>query len=127
MPVVVDATHFISLVNKADRHHRRAKQNQERLGEKRKLYTTLLVLGEVSAVLGPSLGGKLTKRILDGIRTDVSVLHPGPPELDDAMGLFLKYDGKLSLSDALLLVYAQRLDAAVLSYDADFEGKADLF
>ncbi len=127
MPVVVDATHFISLVNKGDRHHRAAKRSQERLGGKHKLYTTLLVLGEVSAVLGPSLGGKLTKRILDGIRADVSVLHPGAAELDDAMGFFLKYDGKLSLSDALLLVYAQQMQASILSYDAGFQGKADLF
>lgn len=127
MPVVVDATHFIGLVNKADRSHRTAKRNQERLAGKHELHTTLLVLGEVSAVLGPTLGGKLTKRVLDGIRADVSVIHPSASDLDDAMGLFLKYDGKLSLSDTLLLVHAERLGASVLSYDSGFQGKAELF
>jgi predicted nucleic acid-binding protein len=122
MSAWLDATFFVSLFNTKDKNHARAKRDLALL-KRYERKTHLLALAEVTAVVGPALGGKTAEKVVRAIADDVEVVYPEKSDVDDAMSLVLKYDGKLSLSDALLLHYAARANDPLLSYDSDFDGK----
>lgn len=125
--VWLDASYFIALINKRDKNHPAALKILARL-KRHKRRTHLLVVGEVTAVVGSALGGKAAYSAMRGILDDCDVAYPNRDETIAAGEVVLRYDGKLSLSDALLLGYATHAEEGpIASFDRDFAGKADLF
>lgn len=118
----VDASFLVALLEENDQWHDAAKRAAPRLMRLRPWRTHVLALGEVIAVIGSRAGGKSARDAYDGIRDTVEVWAPAVAELDAAMPIVVRFDGSLSLSDALFVNAARdEADAAILSFDADFD------
>ena len=121
----LDASYLIALASPRDRHHKDALRklaHMEKDGAQR--HTHALVLGELSAVLLKVMRGKAVATLLRDVMDDCRVR---PVEEDDAhaaLDLVTQYN--VSLSDALLLSYCLHDEGVLVSYDADFKGKARL-
>lgn len=124
MPTFVDASFYIALARPADPWHRAAVALLDTLDQRGPLHTTALVLAEVIAMVGAHEGGKAAQVTYDGIQEAGVVHYPGPLDLDTSMRIVLRFDGRLSLCDALTLHLMQREGASdLLSFDKDFDGK----
>ncbi len=86
--------------------------------------THALVVAEVVALLGARGGGKAARTGCAMIHDAARVRVPTAVDLDAAMDIVVRYDGGLSLCDALSLHYVADEDVRdILSFDADFDGK----
>ncbi|HLE46698.1 MAG TPA: PIN domain-containing protein [Candidatus Thermoplasmatota archaeon] len=124
MPLFGDASFFIALADPKDRWHDSAVRLLPWAEGRKPLHVHALVLAEVVAVIGSAKGGKAARAAYDALRTDARVHLPSISDLDDSMELVVRFDGRLSLSDALSLELMGRLGVReILSFDADFDGK----
>lgn len=110
----------MALAREEDRWHATAVKLRERLARARSKATHALALGEAVAVIGSAAGGKAAQRVYSAIHDTMEVRLPTHDDLDHAMAFVLRFDGKLSLSDALFLHYMQGNDV-IVSFDADFD------
>jgi predicted nucleic acid-binding protein len=118
----VDASFLVALLDARDQWHKAAKRAAPRLMRKRPWRTHGLALGEVVAVIGARAGGRAARDAYDCIRDTMDVWIPALADLDAAMRHVARFDGALSLSDALFVqAMAQEGDAAILSFDSDFD------
>ncbi|HEX9708680.1 MAG TPA: PIN domain-containing protein [Candidatus Thermoplasmatota archaeon] len=118
----VDASFFVALMDARDLWHEAARRAAPRLMRKSPWRTHTLALGEVIAVIGSRAGGRAARDAYDAIRDTTDVWAPTVAELDAAMPLVVRFDGSLSLSDALF-VHAMEGEphATILSFDDDFD------
>lgn len=123
MAVFLDASYIIGLLDSKDQWHAAAVGLQRSLGKARPT-THSLVVAEAVSVVGPRRGGKLAKQVYDTLWEACDVVEPTRSDLDEAMGTVVKFDGGLSLSDALAVVVAKKKRLrAIVSFDSDFDGK----
>lgn len=124
MAVFADTTFFVALMDEDDRWHEAAKALL-RFAEKRTpLHVHALAVGEVVAVVGSHQGGKAAREAYTMLKDTTHVHVPTVEDLDAAMEHVLRYDGTLSLSDALYLHLMAREGARqIISFDRDFDGK----
>jgi len=120
MKLFADASYFIALAKRDDKDHAAA-LGIARRAHRHRIITHSLALGEIVALVGPHLGGRRAREVYDAIRDSAEVMVPTLDEMDEAMSIVLRHDGRLSLSDALLVLAAKPNGDAVLSFDADFD------
>lgn len=121
----LDASYLIALANPRDRHHKDALRKlelMEKTGAQR--HTHALALGELSAVLLKVQQGKDVARVLRDVMDDCEVADVDEEAIHAALRLVTQYN--MSLSDALLLHGCLADEGDVVSFDADFKGKARL-
>lgn len=124
MTLFVDASYFIALADPKDRWHEAATGLLPYAEARHPLHTHALVLAEVVAVVGSARGGKAARVAYDGIRDGTRLHLPDLPSLDESIGLVVRFDGGLSLSDALSIEIMRREGIGkILSFDEDFDGK----
>jgi len=118
----VDASFLVALLDERDQWHEAAKRTAPRLMRKQPWRTHALALGEVIAVIGSRAGGRAARDAYDTIRDTMDIWVPTLADLDAAMPHVVRFDGALSLSDALFVQSgAGEDDAAILSFDSDFD------
>lgn len=124
MPVFADTTFFVALMDDEDRWHAAAKALLPYAQKRLPLHVHALAVGEVVAIVGSHHGGKAARQAYAMLKDTTTIHAPSVDDLDAAMEHVLRYDGTLSLSDALYLHLMAREGAShILSFDADFDGK----
>lgn len=124
MPLFADASYYIALMRPSDQWHRAALHLMETAEDRGPLHTTVLVLAEVLAQVGAAQGGKAAQRAYEAIVDDGVIHYPDAAAVHESMGLVVRYDGRLSLADAVTLHLMERAGAReLLSFDRDFDGK----
>lgn len=112
----------MALLDERDQWHEAAKRTAPRHMRQRPWRTHTLALGEVIAVIGSRAGGRAARDAYDAIRDTMDIWVPSLADLDSAMPHVLRFDGALSLSDALFVQsIAGEGGAAILSFDSDFD------
>jgi predicted nucleic acid-binding protein len=118
----VDASFLVALLDERDQWHRAAKRAAPRLLRRRPWITHALALGEVIAIIGSRAGGRAARDAYDTIRDTMDIWIPTLADLDAAMPHVVRFDGALSLSDALFVQSMAGSDGdAILSFDSDFD------
>ena len=124
MPIFADPTFFVALMDEDDRWHDEAKALLGFAEKRMPLHVHALAMGEVIAILGSHHGGKAARNAYAMLKDTTFIHAPAVEDLDEAMDHVLRYDGTLSLSDALYLHLMAREDAKhIISFDEDFDGK----
>lgn len=113
------------MAHKKDRWHHRAIELARGLsGEK---LVTELVIEESVTAIGSIGGGKAGVEVYDFIAGNCDVVFVDKELLDAAIPFFLKYDGTLSVADAVSVEIMRRRGVKnIVSFDADFDKVAGI-
>jgi predicted nucleic acid-binding protein len=118
--IFVDSSFFVALAYKRDRWHRRAVELAERLLDKK--LVTELVISESVTIIGALGGGKAGVDIYEFITGNCEVTFVDKELLESVIPVYLKYDGTLSISDAISIeIMRRRGIKEMVSFDADFD------
>ena len=122
----VDSSYLIGLANDNDQHHKRAIELAETV-EKNKLMITTLHLSETITGIGSISGGKVSNEILEYILDNYIIVDGNLKLCIDSRDTYLKYDGTLSLADAVAITVMKKNNIyEIVSFDRDFDGKNEI-
>lgn len=121
--VLADTGPLYAAVDPSDQHHRRARDEMERLTREDVdvlvLYPTLL---EAFTLVRQRLGFRVASRFLDELLAGAAPVNPEPPDYLDAVRRVRHYeDQMITLFDGVVAVVSERLRIAVWTYDGDFD------
>lgn len=122
MPYWADSGYLIGLLDPKDPWHADANTVHAKLSSKNTLHIHPLAIAEVTNRIAKTVGVASAEAAYTMIRDDLETHFPDAQDLDDAMDLVVRYDGDLSLSDALF-VHLMGSKDIVLSFDQGFDGK----
>lgn len=118
--IFVDSSFFIALAHEKDRWHHRAVELAEKLPDE-KLVTELIISESVTAI-GALGGGKAGVDVYEYIIENCEVVFIDRELLEGAVPIYLKYDGLLSVADAVSIEIMRRQGIKkIVSFDSDFD------
>lgn len=124
MTVFADTTFFVALMDDQDQWHKKAAALLDYAEKRMPLHVHALAVGEVIAIIGSHRGGKAAREAYAMLKDTTQIHTPSIEDLDAGMEHVLRYDGTLSLSDALYLHFMERDGVkSIISFDDDFDGK----
>jgi hypothetical protein len=119
--IFVDSSFFIAIANRKDQWHEKAR-NLSEIIEKEDILISDLILSETVTAMGYLKGGKEGKLIYDYMKDNCKIEFADEDQYNQAIVTFLKYDGKLSLADALSVEVMKKYDVAeIVSFDSNFD------
>lgn len=120
-----DASFFIACANARDDHHGAAVSIARRIREKP--VVTEFVVAEAVTHVGGVRGGKAGRGLYEFFLDNCETVHVGPEMLERGMEVWLRFDGGLSVSDAVsVAVMRDRSISRILSFDSDFDRVEDI-
>ena len=115
-----DSSFFIGLADKRDSWHKRALKVKSRLRDE--LVISDLIISESVTMIGYRAGGAAGKTLYNFFRDNCQVEYVNEDILDEAMNLFSKFDGKLSVADsASVIIMKRKKIKGIISFDSDFD------
>ena len=119
---MVDSNYFIALLNKKERHHKRACELYEKIFSQKVRIVPLLFLSEAVASVNDKLGGQMAMDLFDALENDFKIYYPTESDIAESMRYVLRYDGELSLADSLAVYLMKKYDMTyIYSFDSDFD------
>ena len=123
--IFLDSSFFIALANRKDQWHDRAAKLAQGLPED-KLVTDLVISEGVTSV-GYLGGGKAGLSLYEYIAGNCEVVFVDKEILESSLEIYLKFDGTLSLTDAISVHVMRRKGIKeIASFDSDFDKVKDL-
>jgi predicted nucleic acid-binding protein len=121
MMILADSSFFIALADRKDQWHDQAKDLSPSLsGEK--FVISELVLSESVTIIGRRSGGKTGERLYHYFLDNCAIVFSDEPILKAGMKIFLRFDGSLSVSDAVsVAIMEHKKIRRILSFDSDFD------
>jgi len=121
MMILVDSSFFIAFSDRLDQWHEKAKALSPLL-TKETIVISDLILAEAVSIIGRRSGGKAGERLYHYFLDNCTILFNDEHILKGAMTVFLKYDGILSVSDAVSVHIMERKKITrIVSFDSDFD------
>lgn len=116
----IDSSFFIAVANDKDQWHAKAREIAKTLPEEK--IVTELILAESVTSIGALSGGKAGIKVYNYITEACEVVFVDWKLLDRAAETYLKYDGALSLTDAVSIeVMSEKGIKEIVSFDSDFD------
>lgn len=123
--ILIDSNFFIALINRKDQWHDKSKRIIDKIEHQEKMVTDG-VITEAITLTGSLLGGKIASTLYNNIKDNYKI-HTTYHLYDKGMITHLKYDGKLSLVDALLLETMKELKInKIVTFNKDFDNKNNI-
>jgi predicted nucleic acid-binding protein len=123
--ILVDTNFFINLLDTKDRNHKKAKKILKKIEDKEKGVTDGVILESI-ALSGSLYGGKVATALYNNIKDNYKIFNTRHL-YDRGMVTHLKYDGKLSLVDTLLIETMKDLGIhEIVSFDEDFDNRSGI-
>lgn len=118
--IFVDSSYFIAFADKADRWHNAAVKLSGNL--KADFVISDHVIAEAVSTIGRRGGGKAGMDLYEFLVNNRHVVYVDEELLKQSMEIYLKYDGTLSVADAVSLeIMRRRGIKKIVSFDADFD------
>jgi predicted nucleic acid-binding protein len=118
--IFADSSFFIGLVDKRDSWHSRALKVKGRLRDE--LVISDLIISESVTMVGYRAGGEAGKTLYNFFKDNCRIEYVTEDVLEDAMNLYQKFDGKLSVADAASVIIMKRGKIkGIISFDSDFD------
>lgn len=121
MMILVDSSFFIALADRKDQWHVQAKKLQASLAGETVIISDLIV-AEAVTIIGKRSGGKAGEHLYHFFIDNCDIIFVDEQSLKGGMSVFLRYDGTLSVSDAVSVSIMAKKDIdRILSFDSDFD------
>ena len=115
----IDSSYLIALLISTDKKHPRTNDLNQELTEKKIINNT--VLSEVLNSL-TKFGGKKGKLIFNLINETFEIEYLNKQDYQEAMDIYLKYDGSINYSDCTILKKMKKKNInKIVSFDSDFD------
>lgn len=119
--ILVDSSVFIALADARDQWHGAAKALIPSI-EHDDIVVSDLIIAEVVTEIGRRAGGKEGMKLYHYFTDNCAVVYGDESMIQSAMKIFLRYDGSLSLSDALSVQIMETTHTRkILSFNSDFD------
>lgn len=121
--IFVDTSYFVALLDRGDRWHDRAKELSRQVNRE-ELMTSVLVVAECLTLIGSRGGGRVARALYDSLFDNCRVAFITKELLLDALEVFLKYDGRISVTDSASVALMKLHDIENIvsfSEDSDFD------
>ena len=119
--ILVDSSFFIALVDRKDQWHAQAKNHLPSLAGETIIISDL-ILAEAVTIIGRRSGGKAGELLYHYFIDNCEIVFADEQILKRGMEVFLRYDGTLSVSDAVsVAVMEMKKINRILSFDSDFD------
>ena len=118
--VFADSSFFIGLMDKRDQWHKRSLKVLERVTDE--MVISDLVISESVTMIGYRAGGEAGSKLYNFFVDNCRIEYVNEDILQDAMILFSKYNGKLSVADSVSVMIMKRKGIkGIISFDSDFD------
>ncbi len=118
--IFADSSYFIALAREKDRWHKDALKLAEKINDP--LLVSDLIISESVTMLGSLEGGKVGKLLYEYFLDNCKIEFIDSEMLAKGMETFLKYDGSISLADAVSVeMMKENRIKKIISFDADFD------
>jgi hypothetical protein len=119
--IFVDSSFFIALVDRKDQWHPAAKAVLPVLADETILISDL-ILAESVTIIGRRSGGKAGEQLYHYFMDNCDLIVTDEKILKGCMSVFLRYDGTLSVSDAVSVFIMKKKNIdRIVSFDSDFD------
>jgi predicted nucleic acid-binding protein len=119
--IFVDSCFYIALADKKDQWHTKAR-NLTKYVENKETVISDLIISEVLTEMGKRSGGKKAHQIFEYFIDNCEIIYVNSDLLVESESHFLKFDGTLSLADAVsATIMLQKGIWDILSFDSDFD------
>jgi len=119
--IFVDSSFFIGLVDRKDQWHPAAKAILPVLTNETVIISDLVIVESVT-IIGRRSGGKAGEQLYHYFIDNCDVVVSDEKILKRGISMFLRYDGNLSVSDAVSVSIMQEKNIErILSFDSDFD------
>jgi uncharacterized protein len=119
--ILVDSSFFIALVDRKDQWHAAGKALLPLLAEETILISDLIVAESVT-IIGRRSGGKAGEQLYHYFMDNCDLVFTDEKMLNGGMQVFLRFDGTLSVSDAVsVFIMKKRSIDRICSFDSDFD------
>ena len=118
--VFADSSFFIGLMDKKDQWHKRSLKVLEKVTDE--MVISDLIISESVTMIGYRAGGEAGSKLYNFFVDNCTVEYVNEDILQNAMVLFSKYNGKLSVADSTSVIIMKRKGIkAIISFDSDFD------
>ncbi|MBU4373317.1 MAG: PIN domain-containing protein [Euryarchaeota archaeon] len=118
--IFADSSYFIALAREKDRWHKDALKLAEKINDP--LLVSDLIISESVTMVGSLEGGKAGKLLYEYFIDNCKIEFIDSEMLAKGMETFLKYDGSISLADAVSVeIMKENRIKKIISFDGDFD------
>ena len=119
--IFIDSSFFVALVDMKDQWHQKAKVLIPIIADENILISDLIIVESVS-IIGKRSGGKAGEQLYNYFMDNCQIVHLDEKTLKGGFLEFLKYDGTLSISDAVsVFIMKKKRIERIISFDSDFD------
>ena len=119
--IFVDSSYFIAIADKRDQWHTNALKLRGEV-EHEAIMISSFIISEVMTEIGGRKGGKVAYVLYHYFIDNCQIVYPDEPFFQNATQVFLKFDGTLSMTDAISIICMREHEVyRIVSFDSDFD------
>jgi predicted nucleic acid-binding protein len=119
--IFLDSSFLIAYFNQSDLYHEKSLNVASKIKFREKVISNLIIFETVTNI-GKLLGGKASSIAYNHLINNYNVSYDNKNRLNNSMKIYLKYDGNLSLADALSVqLMNEKNITEIASFDSDFD------
>ena len=119
--IFIDSSFFIAYFNESDQWHEKS-LHVAKLIKNRKKVISNLIISETVTNIGSLFKGKAGNFVYNHIIKNYNVIYDNKNRSSNAMKIYLKHDGVLSLADSLSVqIMKEQNIIEIASFDSDFD------
>jgi predicted nucleic acid-binding protein len=119
--IFVDSSYYIAIADTKDQWHEKALELSEHIENNLNVVSSFII-SEVVTEIGRRSGGKVAYNLYNYFTDNCEIIYIDRDMLSESMGIFLKYDGTLSLADAASIAIMDNMKISeIASFDSDFD------
>ncbi len=119
--IFVDSSYYIAIADTKDQWYEKALELSEYIENNINVVSSFII-SEIVTEIGRRSGGKVAYNLYNYFKDNCEIIYIDRDLLVESMGIFLKYDGALSLADAASIAVMDNMKISeIVSFDSDFD------
>ena len=119
--IFVDSSYYIAIADTKDQWHKKSLEISEYIENNLNVVSSFII-SEVVTEIGRRSGGKVAYNLYNYFTDNCEIIYIDRDLISESMGIFLKYDGALSLADATSIAIMDNMKInEIVSFDSDFD------
>jgi len=119
--IFIDSSFFIAYFNENDKWHKKSLKVANLINHREKIISNLII-SETVTTIGSLFKGKAGDIAYNHLIKNYNVIYDNRNKSQDAMKIYLHYDGNLSFADSLSVQIMDEMNIKeIASFDSDFD------